>query len=171
MDTQRDYTINRRGLHYDLRHRHPAPEKNENTVYFASISEYKCYLALEEIFGNHYSISMQPRYKKGCLDWRLDFKIEGKTQTDFNILAAIARYCNDADFKAIPFLLIEYKGFADANFRAKIRTLAETDPRTFDLLLVLSRKESIYTFYINGKKYSKPIYTIEKIGYIVSSLV
>lgn len=171
METQRNYNMSSRGLHYDLKTRQPASEKNNNTVYFASQSEYRCYLALYDIFSKRFTISTQPRYKKGALDWRLDFKIEGTTTNDFKTLANIARYCNDADFSVCPFLLVEYKGFADINFRRKIKELAITDPMTYNLLLVISRKEDIYTFYNNGIKYSKPIYTIEKLRYLVNTLI
>lgn len=171
METTRDFTINRRGLHFDLKTRRPVASKSDNTVYFSSSSEYQCYLSLDNIFSHRFNISTQPRYKNGVLDWRLDFKISGKTQADFMILAALARYCNNSNFSICSFLLIEYKGFADANFRRKLRLLADIDPLTYELLIVLSRKEDIYSFHLNGKKFSKPIYTPEKLGYIVESLI
>lgn len=150
METKRDYNIMARGIYFDLKKMHPVSAKSENTVYFPSQGEYRCFRSICNVFSSDFEIKIHPRLKTSACDWVLDFKIIGRTADAKESLAKLVNFFNETSYDSVEYIFIEYKGFADQNFRYKYSKLYELCPSIHSLIILVASEQSSYT----NKKHS-----------------
>lgn len=151
MQTKRDYDIVRKGIHFDLKKMCPVDQKGSDTVYFPSRGEYSCFRKLCNIFSTlEYEIIIHPRLKTSVCDWVLDFKVVAKNDQSRRQLAKLCNFFNDSAYSQISCVYVEYKGFADSNFRHKFGKLFRYCPSISSLIILVGSEQSRYMDKKNG---------------------
>lgn len=160
LNTIRNYSIQSRGIYYDvsLDDIVTKEQKGASTIYFPSKGEFDCFMLLRQLFHPpSFILKPHSRERLASLSWVIDFKVEASNNQGKKQLAKIVNVLNGAEFNNLNYLLIEYKGFADENFRYKLRQLHRQTPIRFKQLVVLSSKDDVYSF--DGV--TKKIYGVE----------
>lgn len=151
MQTKRDYEIMRRGIYFDLRNMCPVDRKNADTVYFPSVGEYNCFREICLRFRQpDFEVTIHPRLKTSVCDWVLDFKISANNDQSREKLARLCNFFNDSCFGKLNYIYVEYKGFADSNFRYKFSKLFKYCPSIQSLIILVSASQSNYSDKKNG---------------------
>lgn len=147
LTTARNYSIRSKGVYFDLKLFCEVTKENRNqdTVYFPSKSEFNCFLLLYRMFRYpDFEIRIHPREVFSGFRWEIDFKIVALDNRSSKKLASLANAINGSSFNQLNELLIEYKGFLDKNFRSKAKRMKSLCPMRFKQLIVLSQEDSVY---------------------------
>lgn len=174
---KRDYSIKRKGIWYSRIKETIVKDKEDNCIYFPSFAEYNLFIELKKAlrgYEGQISLQVHPKLKTSVVCWVLDFKLTAHTSGAAKCLARLTNYYNGSEFHALKTVWIEYKGFADSNFRTKIRTTLINLPNIGDTILVLSNREDCYSFTKGKEKFHKKISDvvdfIKTLGVIIKSL-
>lgn len=153
LTTKRDYGIRSHGIWYDFRLRKEVNEKGKNTIYFPSKGEYECFLMLDQhLPESDIGIYPHARIRTSSIDWVLDFKLESFTSKGSKSLAKLCNSINGSSYGSLDAAFIEYKGFADSNFRMKIRRLYIDTPSLNKQVIICAKTGGLYKFKEGNKK-------------------
>lgn len=143
----------------------PRRSNTGNYWYFASKSEYECFLGLKRCLPKDVVTLPQQPVHIADTRWLVDFKLSIGSFSTSLLLSSVFDYFNPSNKRPVPSedseLYIEYKGLQNKEFINRMKTIRQY-PKVDDRLLLLSSKGECYYDELGNGYYIKTLPTIRK---------
>ncbi|MEH1775087.1 hypothetical protein [Nostoc sp.] len=143
---------------------------------FDSTAEFKAYIMLEEYFTSGcFTIDPHSTIAIGKSDWKVDFKVTPTKGNDIGScqLAEIINAIQGTQHAYLPQIFVEYKGFQDKNFIAKMSNIATVTPMFAKTIILVSDYVSAFGCYDRERQrfYCHPILSMPLLKGILENIL